>query len=232
MLIGRVFGRTEAFRLHLAFNIFGVILGFISAWLAGNIKLGFIFVVVAGLLWFYAKTFKKIFLLGNIMVGLVTALTILITLFFETWLFNNPDELILRAAYDEMMIPSVFAYALFAFITTVIREIIKDIEDVEGDSQFDCKTVPIVLGLKGTKWTVGLFCILLVVMLFFVQGYFFREDQFLKISYILIALQLPVVAFIFSLVSANAKDDFAKLSEWMKIVMLLGILSMAVFYYV
>jgi len=163
---------------------------------------------------------------------LVTSLAILVTLFFETGLFGNPDELILKAAYDEMMIPSVLAYALFAFMTTVIREIIKDAEDVEGDRQFDCKTVPVVLGLKGAKWLVAILCILLVAMLVVVQARFFGENQFLKISYILIAVQLPMVAFIFSLVPATSKEDFSKLSEGMKVVMLLGILSMAVFHYV
>lgn len=232
MMIGRVFGRMEAFRLHLAFNASGVVLGFIAAWLAGNIRLGFILVIAAGTLWFYAKAFKKIFLLGNIAVGLVTSLAILVTLFFETGLFGNPDELILKAAYDEMMIPSVLAYALFAFMTTVIREIIKDAEDVEGDRQFDCKTVPVVLGLKGAKWMVVILCILLVAMLVVVQARFFRENQFIKISYILIAAQLPMMAFIFSLVPATSKEDFSKLSEGMKVVMLLGILSMAVFHYV
>ena len=232
VLVGRFFGRREAFRLHIAFNIAGVLLGFLSAWLAGNIKLGFTFAVVAGLLWFYAKSFKKIFLFGNIIVGLVTALTILLTLFFETRLIGVADELILKAAYDEMLIPSVFAYALFAFITTLIREIIKDIEDMEGDRQFDCKTVPVVFGVNAAKWMIAFLSVLLIALLALAQRYFFAEEQFLKISYILVALQLPVAAMIFSLVPAASKEDFAKLSEWMKVIMLFGILSMAVFHYV
>jgi hypothetical protein len=65
-----------------------------------------------------------------------------------------------------------------------------------------------------------------------VQAHFFGESQFFKISYVLVAVQLPVIALIFSLVPAASKDDFAKLSEWMKIIMLLGILSMGVFHYV
>ncbi|HXH20217.1 MAG TPA: geranylgeranylglycerol-phosphate geranylgeranyltransferase [Chitinophagales bacterium] len=232
MLIGRYFGRMEAFRLHLVFNISGAILGFASAGLAGNIKLGFIFVVAAGLLWFYAKTLKKIFLLGNIIVSLLTAVTLVLPLFIETRLINNPDGMILKAAYDEMLIPSVLAYALFAFVTTLIREIIKDVEDIEGDRQFGSKSVPVVLGLKGAKAAVAVFCVIMVGLLFVIQTQFFEEEQFLKISYILVALQLPVFGLLFNLVPAASKEDFAKLSEWMKIIMLLGIASMAVFHYV
>ena len=231
MLIGRIFGRTEAFRLHIAFNILGVIFGVTAAWLAGNIRLGFIFAFVAGLLWFYAKSFKKIFLLGNFIVGLMTASTLLLTLFFETRLFQNQNDLIMKAAYSEMMIPSVIAYSLFAFITTVIRELIKDCEDIEGDKQFGCNTVPAVLGSKGAKWMIAALCVLLIGFLFAAQTQLFREYEFIKISYILIALQLPAAALIFNLVPAASKEDFAKMSEWMRILMLLGIASMAVFHY-
>lgn len=232
MMIGRAFGRMEAFRLHLVLNFIGIALGFTTAWLAGNIKLGFIFAVAAGVLWFYAKNLKRIFLLGNIIVGLMTAVTIPLTLLIETWFINNPDDLIFKAAYTEMMIPSIFAYTLFAFLTTFIREIIKDIEDIEGDRQFDCKSVPVVMGTGGAKWMISVLCILLIGLLGVVQGHFFGESQFLKISYIFIAVQLPVAALIFSLVTAKTKEDYAKLSEWMKMVMLLGILSMAVFPYI
>lgn len=232
MLVGRIFGRMEAFRLHVVFNAAGVLLGFLSAWLAGNIKLGFIFAVTAGVLWFYARSLKKMFLLGNILVGIVTAVAILLPLLFETRLTGVKDELILKAAYDEMLIPSVFAYALFAFITTLIREMIKDIEDMAGDSQYGCKTVPVVLGVRGAKWMIAALGVLLIALLMAVQSLLFSEEQFLKISYILIAMQLPVAAMIFSLVPAASKEDFAKLSEWMKVIMLLGILSMAVFHYV
>jgi len=231
MLIGRYFGRTEAFRLHLVLNGIGIVLGCLSAWLAGNIKLGFIFPVAAGLLWFYAKSLKKYFLLGNLLVSVLTGVVILLPLFFETWLLTTRNQVILRAAYDELLIQSVLAYALFAFITTLIREIIKDAEDIEGDRQFDVKSVPIVLGQKLAKTVVAALCLLLIGLLFIVQRQFFREEQFLKISYILIALQLPVIGLLFNLVPASAREDFAKLSEWMKIIMLLGVASMAVFHY-
>ncbi len=230
MVIGKYFSRREAFRLHIIFNIAGAALGIYCAWLAGNIRLGFIFIIAAGLLWFYAKTFKKVFLLGNIIVSIVTALTILVTAYFENWLFLNTDLLTL-AANREVMQP-VFAYALFAFMTTLIREIVKDAEDMEGDRQFGSKSLPIVLGMKWTKGAIAALCLVLIAMLFVAQSHFFKEEQFVKISYILIALQLPAVVMLFNLIPASSKEDFAKLSEWMKIIMLLGVASMAVFHYI
>lgn len=229
MVIGNFFMRNEAFRLHLIFNLTGIVLGFLSALLAGNIQLGFIFVVIAGLLWFYAKTFKKVFLLGNLLVAIITALTVLVTAYFETHLFGSADLLVVTANKEVMA--SVLAYALFALLATLVREIIKDMQDVEGDSKYACKTIPVMLGIQKAKWFVTLLIVMLLCCLFFVQQHFFKDELFLQISYLFIVLQLPLAVFLFYLISAVQKNDFAMLSSWLKIILLLGIFSMPVFYY-
>ena len=229
VVVGRYFSRREAFRMHLAFNVLGALLGVLAAWLAGNITLGFIFIVSAGLLWFYAKTFKKVFLLGNLLVAAFTAFAILTVVFFETGLFGNADLLVLAA--NREVFELTLAYAAFAMITTTMRELVKDMEDIEGDRAYGCKTVPVVLGVTATKWFIAALCVALIGLLFFAQSRFFREELFLRCSYILIALQLPAAALLFYLVPAAQKEDFARLSKGVKNIMLLGIVSMAVFYY-
>lgn len=229
MVIGNFFVRGEAFRLHLVFNGVGIALGFLVAWLAGNVKLGFIFAVIAGLLWFYAKTFKKVFLLGNLLVAILTALTVLVTVIFETNLFYSADLLAITAN-KEVMTPAL-AYALFALLITLIREIIKDMQDVEGDREYGCNTISVVLGVQKAKWFATLFIVLLICCLFFTQRQFFKDGLFLQVSYIFIAVQLPLAALLFYLVPASQRDDFGKLSEWLKIITLLGIGSMPVFHY-
>ncbi len=229
VMVGRYFSKKETIRMHLGFNIAGSALGIVVAWLAGNVKLGFIFIVAAGMLWFYARTFKKTFLLGNIIVSLATALTLLLPAFFETELFSQAD-LIIATANQDIMIP-VMAYALFAFLTTLIREIIKDAEDIEGDRMYGSKTLPVTLGVRTAKWVITMLSAMLIGLLFFAQRTFFAESLFLNISYIFIALQLPTAALVFYLVPAKEKKEFSKLSNMMKAIMLLGILSIPVFYF-
>lgn len=229
MSIGNFFTKRQAFQLHLIFNVAGTALGFLAAWFAGNIKLGFIFPVVAGLLWFYAKTFKKVFFLGNLLVGILTALTIFITAYYETNLISSDDMLVATA--NQEILPVVIAYTVFALMATLIREIIKDMQDVEGDRQYGCKTVPVVVGIPGAKWLSALLALVLIGLLFFAQQEFYRQTEFIKISYILIALQLPLIGLLFYLIPAAQKEDFAKLSDGMKIITLLGVLSMPVFHY-
>ncbi len=227
--IGEYFSRQQAFRLHLIFNIIGVALGIFSAWLAGNVRLGFIFPVIAGILWFYAKTYKKVFLLGNILVGLVTAAVPLVVAYSETKLFTVSNVVTIEAGKEIMRF--TVGYAIFAFLATLIREIIKDAEDIEGDREYGCQTLPIVLGLKTTKVIIASLTLMMIGLLFIAQQYFFRDNLLMEVSYILIALQLPAAGMLFYLVPATTQDDFARLSKWMKVLMALGVASMAVFYF-
>jgi 4-hydroxybenzoate polyprenyltransferase len=181
------------------------------------------------LLWFYSKTFKRVFLLGNLVVAFTTSLTILVTYLFEANLFRDMDPI--AAAANEQILPQVLAYSVFAFLATLIREIIKDIQDIEGDREYGCKTVPVVLGIRTANGIVTFLVVVLIGLLFLAQRYYFTEGMFLKVSYILVVLQLPLAALIFYLIPAQTKEDYGKLSDGMKIIMVLGIASMAVFHY-
>lgn len=226
VIVGNHFTRKQAFQLHLILNIAGSILGLLVGWLAGNFKLGFVFFISAGLLWFYARGFKKQFLVGNLLVAILTALVVLLPLLFETGFFKKSG---MAMAANTEVLPVVSVYAFFAFLTTLIREIIKDIEDIEGDHEYGGKTLPIVLGVKSAKWTVAFLSIFLCATLLLVQQRLYRSDELFQIAYILIAIQLPVIYLIFNVVPAESAYDFNRLSKLMKLVMLLGIFSMPLF---
>ncbi|GIV33028.1 MAG: prenyltransferase [Chitinophagales bacterium] len=229
VMVGRYFSKKEALRMHLLFNAAGVALGLFAAFCAGNIQLGFVFVIAAGLLWFYARIFKKTFLLGNMIVALLTSLVVLLPSFFETHLFVQTD-VVTSAAALRILIPTAI-YSLFAFLATLIREIIKDVEDLEGDKQFGSQSIPASLGIKTTKAVVTILILLFAGLLFIVQRALFRDDQLLGVSYIFIALQLPALSMIFYLIPAKDQADFHKLSSLMKVIMLLGVISMPLFHY-
>jgi 4-hydroxybenzoate polyprenyltransferase len=153
---------------------------------------------------------------------------ILITVYFERELFSHTDIVTLTANKEIMQ--HIFAYAAFAFFATMIREMIKDLEDMKGDAEFGRKTFPVVMGVLATKWAVTGLIAFLIALLFFLQQIFFRNEEFFEAAYIFIFLQLPLAAIVFSLVPSREADDFRKLSAWMKIVTLAGILSIPIFY--
>ena len=117
----------------------------------------------------------------------------------------------------------VIIYSVFAFFMTLVREIIKDIEDLRGDNTFGCKTLPIVLGIHKTKIIIYIIIVLFSTSVF-VLNYWYEALPF---QYYLIFLFVPVIWLLFRLFRADMKKEFSRLSTFCKVIMLLGILSMA-----
>lgn len=232
--INNYFSKQSIINIHLLFNFIAIVLAFIAAWLAGNYKLSFIYVVSAGLLWFYSSSYKKMFLLGNFMVATLTTLAVLMPVLFELPglmqqnFSGNYDAVKLEAA--RIILYTVFGYVIFAFLTTLIREIVKDVEDIKGDLRDGANTIQVVLGLSYTKVVIGVLWLLLICLVALVQYSFYKEHQLARVLYLLVAVQLPSLLGIFYLWKAEQPEHFKFLSTLLKVIMFLGILSMAAFF--
>lgn len=203
VVVGRILKRRVAMVAHTILNLTGIAIGFLLSW-----QIGVINFVTAIILWLYSNQFKRIALLGNITVALLTALSIYVI----NVLYHQNNYL-------------VIAYALFAFTFTLIREIIKDMEDVKGDQTFGCKTFPVVYGLRKTK------IFLYVLSVVFLAGLAMLTYSFIGIymAYFSLLLSIPLGILVYYLYSADTTRHFNILSNYCKIVMMLGILSMAIY---
>lgn len=185
------------------------------------------------LLYLYSKTLKKLPLIGNIAIALFCAgiIAIIYTLDFEDAVMEKYKKTEIDIMFKHMaLFTAILLYAAFSFITTLIREIIKDIEDIDGDYQMKMRTMPIILGIKRSRNIAIVFSLLLLVMIVFALRLIMEIDNFFFMSlYLLILILLPSIYFAFVLWSAKNKKDFHFLSNLMKIIMLLGILSMILF---
>ena len=200
VVIGKEVNRRFALLFHSLLSLTGVALGFILNW-----KIGAINFMSAFLLWWYSNDLKRQPFIGNFVVALLTGLSILlINVLFKV---NHPF---------------VIVYAVFAFAITLLREVVKDIEDLKGDNKFGCRTLPIALGIRKTK-------IILYLLLFaFMATVFTISYHYLSMSvyYLLLFLIAPCIVLGVVLARADAKNDFYLLSQLCKIIMLLGIGSM------
>jgi len=120
------------------------------------------------------------------------------------------------------------AYALFAFLVSLFREIVKDMEDWEGDEKYGCRTLPLVIGLPKTRIVAA--CLMVVNMLLLSYGMLilYRLHFMWSFWYFLFLVQLPVIYLIYTLLRAKDKSDYSFASTLTKLVMLTGILSMQV----
>ena len=120
-------------------------------------------------------------------------------------------------------------YAGFAFIISLVREVVKDIEDLEGDTRYNCKTMPILWGVNVSKMFAAVWLVVLIVCIVVLQVYVLQFRWWWIVLYSVLFIVLPLVRIMINLYRANSKADFHKLSNAVKFVMLTGILSMLFF---
>lgn len=223
VIVGTKIPRRKAMMWHSVFNILGVTAGFYISWKAGYFWLGTLFVIVSGLLYFYSASYKRQFLIGNIMVAILTAMVPMLVVFYE-W-----PALYRYYALNAVSMPDfnvIFywtgGFALFAFLTTLTREIIKDIEDFDGDQAYGRNTVPVVLGVKSARISAVSLNLVTIILLYLVWYFAIRDT--ITFVYLSLMIVLPLVLVIYQLiVNRNRKAWFHLASRYMKVVMLMGI---------
>jgi len=225
VIVDRLISRRSAMALHIVLNVIGVLGGFYVSYKIGHIKFGFIFILITGILWYYSTTYKRQFLIGNLLVALMTALVPLLVIIFEMPLLVNTyaDILIAENTNLNLIIYWILAFSFFAFITTLIREIIKDTEDYEGDSAFGRNTMPILLGINYTKLIVVILCggTLVSIILIYLRE---LQGSPLTFWYLLVTQVLPFIYLIYRIIKAKSKKDYHFASSLMKWIMLGGLL--------
>jgi 4-hydroxybenzoate polyprenyltransferase len=223
IIVGTSIPRRQALMLHNILNITGVAAGFYVSAKTGYLWLGSIFLLVSGLLYFYSATYKRQFLVGNILVALMTAMVPMIVVVFEGMvLYQFYAVNAVKTPDFSFIFYWVAGFSVFAFITTLSREIIKDIEDFEGDIAYGRNTVPVVLGIIPSKILTIVLIIITLIMLYAVW-YFFLSD-YITLVYISALVALPLVYIIYLLIKTHSRKHMHSASNLMKYVMLAGIL--------
>jgi len=201
VVIGKDIGRRYALLFHSMLSFSGVAMGFLLGW-----RLGLIHILSSFILWWYSNSLKRQPFVGNFMVALLTGLSIIL----------------INVLYD-LTNSFVIIYSLFAFFMTLVREIIKDMEDLKGDNTFGCKTLPIIWGIRKTKVVVYFLLTLFSLIVVLINTIYTQMPFY----YFLVFLFVPLSIFLFGFMRADTKRDFYILSQWCKVIMVLGVISMA-----
>jgi len=228
MLLGKI-PRKHAYTLNFILNSVACIIGFYCAYKVGTLKLGFLFIIVALVLFYYSLKYKRQFLTGNIVVGILAAYCVA-----SVWLFHffalkaNPEAFTDLIGSFGIITIFVGGYAVFAFIINFLREIVKDVEDLDGDKEYGFNTLPVRKGVKYAKSIVLALCILAMILLGVVQ--FFLFESYTMLSYYLFVIQILFIYLIIKTLKSNEKSDFHLLSIFSKIIMIAGLLSTQLLY--
>lgn len=178
-----------------------------------------VMLVCAGLLYFYSATYKKMFLIGNIIIAILTGLTVYLPVLFDP-----------TARMAAPIIVLTIAYAVFAFLITMVREIIKDCEDLDGDRAHGASTLPAVAGINTARIIASVITLTTFGALLWVQINQQQWDDIPAFLYVTIFIQLPLLFLFYKIIRSDSRSSDHFNSNLSKLIMLTGILSMPVFY--
>lgn len=234
VVVGTHIERRKVMSLHNTLTVLGLALGFYLSYYLGYGSFAFIFVIISGALWFYSTLYKRQLLVGNILIAVLTAAVPMLVVLYDVPLIlqeyqaNFINQPVLHEEIKYMMY-AVTMFAGFAFLTTFIREVIKDIQDMEGDIEALRNTVPIMWGTNVAKVISIVFIIITILSLLLIY-YIFLQGHLLSLLYLLIALVAPLASLIIFLIKAKSPKDFKFCSQYLKVIMVLGLLFVIPFY--
>ncbi|WP_163406964.1 geranylgeranylglycerol-phosphate geranylgeranyltransferase [Flavobacterium ajazii] len=225
VIIGKSISETSGYNIYIALNITGVAIGFYISNVIERPGFATIFILMASLLYFYSTTLKQIMILGNFVVALLLAMSVLIIGVFDIF----PATIAENKAQMASMFSILTDYALFAFMINFIREIVKDIEDVNGDYNQGMNTLPIAIGISRTAKIVSIISIIpFIVSMLYIKKYFLENSLFIATLYSFALVLAPLLYFIVKVFSAKSQKEFHHLSSVLKLILLFGILSIVV----
>jgi len=220
VLVHKKISKSKAHFLYNIFNSIGLLSGLYLAFIIDNLPFVAIFLITIMLLKVYNSDLKKRPFIGNLLVSSLVSLSILIVGVFDIIPSINEDNSIDQYYAFRVLID----YAAFAFMLMLLREMVKDIEDVNGDKKMKMKTLPIIFGRKRMNTAIFIFSFIPLILITFYSFNSFSNVPFV-LAYMLIVVLLPLLYFMTKILYAKSKNDYMKASRLLKIIMLLGMLS-------
>ncbi len=228
LVVTRIISRDAAMNLFYGLTAVGVIAGTVVAWWAHSWTLLFTYVVIPGLLWFYSASYKRMFLVGNLVVAFASAIVpLLVAIANADYLHHLYQNALAYSPIVGELYVWTGGFAAFAFLLTWVREIVKDIEDIEGDREMECRTLPIVWGDKVAKIIATILLVViatLIVYILFAVLPFSHEWKSLPTRYVVFGLIVPILCSIVLLWAANNRTEYHRVQTIIKFAMFMGML--------
>lgn len=228
VIVTRSISKPTAMRMSIALSGTGAVCGLAAAWFLRSITFGTLFVIIPGLLWFYSSSYKRLFMIGNLIIALLAGLTPLIVAMANVaQLQLLYADILPYTRLEHDLYTWLGGFGAFAFILTWIREIVKDLQDQMGDRELECHSMPVVWGELWTKVFVTLLIVLTLAMLGWLWWGvlpFPHVWNSLSTRYIALGIVTPLVCALWLLWSAKIPSDYRTCQQVVKFTMAIGTL--------
>ena len=227
LIVGKYISEKTATHLFILFNSLGVLFGFLMAYSIDKPRYFIIFIFTSILLYIYSTQLKHIILIGNITIAFLVSLSVLLVGVFDLIPAMNNSNNEIQIFFLKLTLD----YTIFAFMINLLRELVKDIEDINGDYKINVNSLPILLGqVRATKIVFTLSLIPVFTLIFYLINNLYKQTY--AIAYVLILIIAPLIFISIKLLSAEVKKDYKQISALLKIVMLSGVLSLLMFQFI
>lgn len=225
LVVGKIIKKRTAIIWHWFFSLMGLMCSFWYSRQIGNYVPAFFNVITLILLWFYSASLKKKPLIGNTLIAILTS-WVVFSIYFS---LENDWMLNINASTQKPqthIFKFTILYAGFAFIISLIREVVKDLEDMEGDAKYGCATLPLVWGVKPTVIFISTWLFIAIGSMVILQVYAIQLRWWGSAIFCIIGIIFPLIKVALTLPEVKTKEGFHEISTWLKLIMLMGILSM------
>lgn len=228
LIVTQYISKENAMRLSIGLSGVGMVCGLVAAWLLRSSTIAILFAIIPGLLWFYSSSYKRLLIIGNVTIALLSALTpMMVALANVAQLQLKYSTILPYTTLEHDIYAWVGGFSLFAFLLTWIREIVKDLQDQMGDRELECHSMPIVWGNTVTKIVVTALIVLTTVLI----GWFWysilpfgHSWQSFSTRYIVLAIIIPLWGALWLLWAAKIPSDYRTCQQVLKLTMFLGML--------
>lgn len=226
MMIGKMISFRNANSLYLILNGFVVLIAAFLGYKLQSWRLTLILLMMIGLLYFYSRRYKRMNLIGNIVVAVASSMSLIIVWLTDFFYLSRREGLFEEASVSFPAITALLmAYTLFSFLTSMIREMVKDVEDVQGDTRYGCQTFPVVAGVRAARIFLLLMSVILLVLMFLWQ-YNLYLKTFYTAAIVLFVSDFLAVYLIILLARAREKQQFHYISGVVKLLMVSGLITL------
>ncbi len=227
VIIDKSVSEKAAYNWFIGLNLVGVSVGVYLSNTVGKAPFFSIFVVISILLYVYASYLKRTLLVGNIVISVLVALSLIVVGVFELIPMMTPTNQQTQVVFFKVILD----YALFAFSINLLREIAKDIEDIDGDYKAKMHTLPIAIGRERAKHVLtALNFFPLIGIIFYVVSDLYKQP--IAVGYFLLFIIGPLIYTSIKTFSTSTKKDMHHISNMYKWIMLFGMLSLLLYKYV
>lgn len=228
LIVTQYISKENAMRLSIGLSGVGMVCGLVVAWLLRSSTIAILFAIIPGLLWFYSSSYKRLLIIGNVTIALLSALSpMMIAIANVAQLQLKYSTILPYTTLEHDIYAWVGGFSLFAFLLTWIREIVKDLQDQMGDRELECHSMPIVWGNIVTKIVVTALIVLTTVLI----GWFWysilpfdHSWQSFSTRYIVLAIIIPLWGALWLLWAAKIPSDYRTCQQVLKLTMFLGML--------